>query len=175
MKNSFIFILPSHLNPLPVKPERHVHQKDPAVLVHRALTSQLWIFFTHSSISEKKNENLLPANYLETPKRSGTPFQLPSNKFFYYANTAMAFLSPSCLSLNWFSQWPRLVSVTIRAWADCIVPRSLENLKSISSSLQYCKKFHWTGDWHLTPLGKRPAREDVCRPFSAAFFTINPI
>ena len=44
-------ISPSQLDPDPSYPVLHVHSKEPSVLVHSALSSQLSVPFSHSSIS----------------------------------------------------------------------------------------------------------------------------
>ena len=45
--------LPVHVLPSPEYPALHAHAYDPGVLLHTALTPQLWVLEEHSSISGK--------------------------------------------------------------------------------------------------------------------------
>ena len=45
--------LPAHMTPFPVKPALQAQLKDPGVLVHAALLSQLCVIEVHSSTSKK--------------------------------------------------------------------------------------------------------------------------
>ena len=49
--------LPEHVFPSPVNPALQPHAYDPAVLLHTALTSQLWELVEHSSISAWERVN----------------------------------------------------------------------------------------------------------------------
>ena len=51
-------ISPSQLDPDPSYPVLHVHSKEPSVLVHSALSSQLSVPFSHSSISVEVAESV---------------------------------------------------------------------------------------------------------------------
>ena len=46
--------VPAHAKPLPVNPALHAHTKDPGVLLHVALPSQLFRSSEHSSTSVYK-------------------------------------------------------------------------------------------------------------------------
>ena len=48
--------LPLHFLPFPLNPSRQEQSKEPIVLLHEALASQLWDPVWHSSMSESKQE-----------------------------------------------------------------------------------------------------------------------
>ena len=52
--NKIFFLLPAQVRPSPVNPDLHAHVKDPIVLVHKALVSQLWVTLEHSLMSKNK-------------------------------------------------------------------------------------------------------------------------